>query len=110
MTVTEVIKHCRPETTLAQAAALMWENNCGVLPVLAENNSAIGIITDSDIAIALGTQKKNANEITVKDAMFGNLFAGSPKDIQIALNIMRKERIQGLPVLNQLHRWMTNAE
>jgi len=102
MNVTEGIKHCRPETTLAEAASLMWENNCGVLPVVAENCSAIGIITDSDIAIALGTRKNKANEITVKDAMFGNLFAGSPENIQIALNIMRKERIQGLPVLNQL--------
>jgi CBS domain-containing protein len=102
MKINSVVKHCRPETTLADAASLMWENNCGVLPVIAESNETVGIITDSDIAIALGTQKKHAKEISVKDAMFGSLFTGFPEDIQTALGIMRKERIQALPVLNQL--------
>jgi len=102
MKINFVMKHCRPETTLAEAAALMWDNNSGVLPIVSENNRAIGIITDSDIKIALGTLNRPANKIAVKEAMSGSLFSGSPKDIQTALNVMRKERIQGLPVLNQL--------
>ena len=103
MKTNSVTKYCRPETTVAEAAALMWENNCGVLPVIADGNKAVGIITDADIAIALGTQKKLANEVLVKNAMFGRPFAGSPEAIQTALKIIRKEGIQGLPVLNQLH-------
>ena len=102
MKINSVMKHCRPETTLAEAAALMRENNCGVLAVVAGSNKAVGIITDSDIAMALETQEKHAIEIFVKDAMFGSPFVGSPQDIQTAVKIMCRERIHRLHAFNQL--------
>ncbi len=33
--MTEQVKSCWPDTNLAAAAAMMWENDCGVLPVVA---------------------------------------------------------------------------
>jgi CBS domain-containing protein len=102
MKINSVVKHCRPETTLADAASLMWENNCGVLPVIAESNETVGIITDSDIAIALGTQKKHAKEISVKDAMFGRPFHWFSRRHPNRTRNDAKRTIQALPVLNQL--------
>jgi CBS domain-containing protein len=99
--MTEDVKSCRPDTNLAAAAALMWENDCGVLPVVAEGEKAIGVITDRDIAIALGTRNKQAAEIPVSEVMSGNLFAASPdEDIHAALKLMRKERVHRLPVID----------
>jgi CBS domain-containing protein len=34
--MTEEVRFCGPETNLAAAAAIMWENDCGVLPIVAE--------------------------------------------------------------------------
>jgi CBS domain-containing protein len=34
--MTEQVTTCQPETNLAAASALMWEKDCGVLPVLSE--------------------------------------------------------------------------
>lgn len=99
--MTEDVKFCRPETNLAAAAAIMWENDCGALPIVADGGKAIGVITDRDIAIALGTRNKQAAEIPVMEVMSGELFATSPdEDIHTALKLMRKEKVHRLPVIN----------
>ena len=43
---------CTPETDLATAAQLMWEGDCGVLPVVSEGKGVVGMITDRDICMA----------------------------------------------------------
>ena len=99
--MTEEVKFCGPETNLAAAAAIMWENDCGALPIVADSGKAIGVITDRDIAIALGTRNKQAAEIPVKEVISGHLFAASPDDdIHAALKLMRKEKVHRLPVIN----------
>jgi CBS domain-containing protein len=99
--MTEDVKYCGPETNLAAAAALMWENDCGMLPIVAQEGRAIGVITDRDIAIALGTSNKQAAEIPVREVMSGKLFAASPdEDIHAALKLMRKEKVHRLPVID----------
>src|SRR6185436_18969081 len=100
--MTEDVKSCSPETNLAAAAAIMWENDCGVLPIVSDGGKAIGVITDRDIAIALGTRNKQAAEIPVNEVMSGALYAASPdEDIHTALRLMRKEKVHRLPVINE---------
>jgi CBS domain-containing protein len=99
--MTEDVKYCGPETNLAAAAAMMWESDCGALPIVADGGKAVGVITDRDIAIALGTRNKQAAEIPVKEVMSAELFAASPdEDIHTALKLMRKEKVHRLPVIN----------
>ena len=99
--MTENVKFCTPEYSLAAAAAIMWENDCGALPVVADGGKAVGLITDRDIAIALGTRNRPAAEIPVKEVISGKLFATSPdEDIHTALKLMRKEKVHRLPVIN----------
>jgi CBS domain-containing protein len=38
--------------SLADAAQLMWENDCGVLPIIKDGRKVIGMITDRDICMA----------------------------------------------------------
>jgi CBS domain-containing protein len=95
------VKCCGPDTNLASAAAVMWENDCGCLPVVTDGRNAIGVITDRDIAIALGTRNEQASEISVKEVMTRDLYTTSPDDdIHSALKIMRKEQVRRLPVVN----------
>ena len=56
--MTKTVVFCRHETNLAAATALMWDNDCGTLPVVSESGKVIGIITDRDICIALGTRNR----------------------------------------------------
>jgi CBS domain-containing protein len=99
--MTKQVVTCRPETNLAAASALMWENDCGVLPVLAENGAIVAILTDRDICIALGTRNARSSELAVRDVARGHTLVCQPSDdIQAALELMRSGKIRRLPVVN----------
>ncbi len=93
------VRFCSPETNLATVAKIFWENGCGALPVV-ENGRAIGMITDRDIAIALGTRNEKAGETYVRDVVLPKVFFCLPEDdIHTALNTMRAQQVRRLPVV-----------
>jgi|SRR5579862_8619069 len=92
---------CNPDMNVAQAVELMWKGACGFLPVVGEGGNVIGVITDRDIAIALGTREQRASEIHVSDVMSQKLFTCTPDDdIHTALKTLRSEGIRRLPVID----------
>lgn len=89
----------RPNTNLSEALQMMWEKDCGVLPVVDDSSRLIGIVTDRDIAIALGTRHRLASELTVGEIMSGEIQACHPEsDVVTALGMMREMRVRRLPV------------
>jgi CBS domain-containing protein len=100
--MTETVTTCRPETNLAEAAALMWQIDCGTLPVVADGGKVVGIITDRDIAIAAGTRNLAPSQIPVGDVMSKTVYDCAPEDnIHSALKTMRKDRIRRLPAVDE---------
>jgi CBS domain-containing protein len=98
--LTEQVTTCQPETNLAAASALMWENDCGVLPVLNERGELLGILTDRDICIALGTRNSRPSEVTAGEVMVTSpMTCRSTDGIRAALIIMRNAKIRRLPVV-----------
>ena len=99
--MTQDVKACFPDTNLATAAALMWQSDCGILPVVVNGGNAVGVITDRDIAIAVGTKGRSPQEIRVDEVIHGPVFTCSPDDeVHTALKIMRKDKVRRLPVLS----------
>ncbi|HEX5228736.1 MAG TPA: CBS domain-containing protein, partial [Bryobacteraceae bacterium] len=73
---------------------------CGALPVV-ENGRAVGMITDRDIAIALGTRNAKAGETFVREVALPKVFFCLPQDdIHSALNTMRAQQVRRLPVVD----------
>jgi len=92
--------YCQPETNLGSATELMWNANCGFLPVEAADGKVIGVVTDRDICIALGTRGRPSGEITVADVMSGKLYSCAPDDdIHLALQTLREAKVRRLPVI-----------
>jgi CBS-domain-containing membrane protein len=99
--MTRNVKSCQPEATVDQAAMMMWDYDCGVLPVVDDDRRVMGMITDRDIAIAAATRGRLTTHIKVGEVMSGNVFAcAEDEDIKSALNTMRRERVRRLPVIN----------
>lgn len=99
--MTREVKTCMPDTNLAAAAMIMWENDCGVVPVVHGDGSVIGMITDRDICMAVATKNRRTSEVAVSEVFTGNLYACKPDDdIHAALKIMSAERVRRLPVIN----------
>jgi CBS domain-containing protein len=94
--------YCQPESNLGSATELMWNANCGFLPVQSADGKVIGVITDRDICIALGTRNCPAGEVSVSQVMSGKLYSSAPDDdIHTALQTMMEARIRRLPVIAQ---------
>jgi CBS domain-containing protein len=94
--------YCQAETNLGSATELMWNANCGFLPVEAPNGKVIGVITDRDICIALGTRSRLAGDIAVGEVMSGKLYSCGPDDdIHMALQTMKEGKVRRLPVIAQ---------
>jgi CBS domain-containing protein len=95
-------KACMPETSLADAAALMWENDCGAIPVVNVEDKVVGMITDRDICFGLTTKNRPPVEVAVGEVITGEVFACGPEDdIHEALKTMRRERVRRLPVVGK---------
>ena len=94
--------HCSPETNLGSAIELLWERNCGILPIVDAKKKVIGIVTDRDLCVALGTRNRLPGEITVGEVANGKVYScRGQDDIHTALQTMANRRVRRLPVVNQ---------
>ena len=99
--MTSDVKACRPETNLAEAVKLMWDRDCGVLPVVKSDGKVSGMITDRDICVAMVTRGQTADRITVSDVTTGKAYTCSPDDdAVVALQTMKMQRVRRLPVVD----------
>ena len=93
---------CSEQTNLGAAVEMLWNRNCGILPVTTSDGKVHGVVTDRDICIALGTLNRLPGDLNVGQIMTGKLFSCSPEDdIRTALGTMRTEKVRRLPVINR---------
>ena len=81
----------------------MWDNDCGCLPVTADDGSGrvVGMITDRDICMAARFQERTLQELRVEDAMAETVRACNPEDsLGHAETIMAGARVRRLPVVD----------
>lgn len=93
--------YCQPETNLGSATELMWNANCGFLPVVGNDGKVVGVVTDRDICIALGTRNCLPGDIAVGDIITAQkLYYCCPDDdVRVALQAMGSGGVRRLPVI-----------
>ena len=92
---------CGPETNLGAAIEIMWNRNCGLLPIINAAQKVIGVVTDRDLCVALGTRNRLPGEITVGQVTGSVIYScGAGDDIHTALETMGREKVRRLVVLN----------
>jgi CBS domain-containing protein len=99
--MTSDVKSCGLDTNLAAAAKIMWEEDCGAVPVTDEGGHVVGVITDRDICIAGATRPSAEGEIPVRDVISDALYTCAPSDdARAALETMRQRKVRRLPVVD----------
>ncbi|MEK7469388.1 MAG: CBS domain-containing protein [Planctomycetota bacterium] len=89
-----------PDATLAQAAKVMWEGDCGMLPVIDGERKVIGVISDRDLALALAVRGAKAHEAKVKEAMGARVVSCRlDEPAGAALSRLAKFQLRRLPVV-----------
>jgi CBS domain-containing protein len=87
--------------SLADAAKEMWENDCGVLPIIKDGRKVVGMITDRDICMATAMRDQSPSHISVEEVMNATVYAAeAEEDVEQALQTMRDHKVRRLPVLN----------
>lgn len=93
---------CGREDTLNAAARLMWEHDCGVVPVVDDVGRIAGIVTDRDICMAAYTQGRTLGEIPVALAMSRTVLSCRADDsLESAERVMSDNQVRRLPVLDK---------
>ena len=99
--MTKNVQSCGIHDNLQRAAQIMWEADCGCVPVVDDNHRVVGLLTDRDICMAGYTQGKTYAEIPVSTAMAKQVFGVTEGDLlDTAEALMRDKQIRRLPVLD----------
>ena len=95
------VTRCRATDNLSWAAQLMWEEDCGVLPVVDDQERLIGVITDRDICMAGFTQGRALSECSVETAMTRDVaFCTKETSLEDVADFMRNRRIRRIVVVD----------
>jgi CBS domain-containing protein len=105
MNIRQIMSHqvwtCRPDDSLAHVAQLMWDHDCGCVPVVNAEGQATAMITDRDICMAAYTQGRKLDEMSVASAASHGLVAVSEDDsLELAETLMQRHQVRRMPVLD----------
>src|SRR5690606_28351921 len=65
--MTRDVQVCGPRDDLNRAAQIMWDHDCGVVPVVDSERRPIGMVTDRDVCMAAYTQGKPLSAIRAEE-------------------------------------------
>ena len=100
--MTTTVISVRATDSLSAAAQVMWQQDCGIVPVLGEDGArVVGVVTDRDICMAAWSRNVAPSAMLASDAMSTSVAYCSPNDsVAEAETLMRSHQLRRLPVLN----------
>ena len=99
--MTKAPAYCRTDTSLAAAAEIMWNRNCGFLPVVSPQQNVVGVITDRDMCIAMATRNRLPGQVTVQEVCSVVIYSCQPDDdVRAAMETMADKKVRRLPVID----------
>ena len=92
---------CAPNADLATVAQLMWDHDCGFVPVVDASGIVAGAVTDRDICIATATRRLLPEHIVASQVMTTPIRACLSDDsVSDVLAMMKDFRIRRVPVID----------
>jgi CBS domain-containing protein len=92
---------CDTRETLERAAQLMWDHDCGSVPVVDGHGRLVGVLTDRDCAMAAYIQGKPLAQIRIVDVISHSVCAcEAHASIEDAQHSMAEHAIRRLPVID----------
>lgn len=97
--MTREVRTCSPDDSLNEAARIMWESDCGAVPVTDASGKLLGVITDRDVCMAAYTRGQPLWACAVRSVMSTPGYSCAATDsIERIADTMREHRIRRLPV------------
>lgn len=87
--------------SLERAAQIMWEHDCGCVPIVDHEQHLVGLITDRDICMGAYTQGGCLRDIPVHRCMSRAAHVCAPEDsLESAASRMGSQQVRRLPVVD----------
>ncbi len=98
--MTRDVKFCSIHDSLNAAAQIMWEHDCGSVPIVDDANRLVGLVTDRDICMAAYLQGRPLAEISIRLAMSPKVIACAASDnLATVHRLMRMHEVHRIPVV-----------
>lgn len=95
----------RTTDRLDAAARVLWEHDCGFVPVVDAVGGLVGVLTDRDLCMASYTQGRSLGEIAVTAAMARQVrVVRADESVAAALAAMQEMQVHRLPVVDAQSR------
>jgi CBS domain-containing protein len=99
--MTKNVSGCGEHDTLERAAQVMWENDCGCVPVMDAKGDLAGIVTDRDICMAAYTQGRLLSDMQISSIARKPVFTVHETDaLEDAEMLMREKQVRRVPVVD----------
>jgi CBS domain-containing protein len=99
--MTRGARTCGPDDPLTRAAQIMWEADCGCVPVVDAEGKPIAMVTDRDACMAAYTRGRRFSDMTVSSAASKRVVSVRQDDeLAVAEHLMREYQIRRLPVVD----------
>lgn len=99
--MTRQVVACGPEDSVAEAARIMWEHDCGFVPVVDAKRIPVGVLTDRDICMAAYTRGLRLHEMSARSVMSTRLCVCT-RDASLGAveQLMAAAQVRRLPVVD----------
>jgi len=88
------------DTTLAEIAERMRDENVGAIPIVDDDDKLCGIITDRDIVVRAVAEGEDPGECTAEEILSGHLHTIDPEaELEEVADLMARHQIRRLPVV-----------
>lgn len=92
---------CQQDTPLQAVAQMMIDHDCGMIPVVDDDGTPVGTITDRDIAVRIVARGKDAARSCACDAMTTPVHSVSvDTSLRDAVCLMEAEKVRRVVVVD----------
>jgi CBS domain-containing protein len=92
---------CGIDDAASVAAQIMWDHDCGVVPVVDADGHIVGVVTDRDLCMAAYFQGAPLSNIHVATAMAHDVCTCGPDDeIHDVERCMAEHQVRRVPVVD----------
>jgi CBS domain-containing protein len=100
--MTSNVASCKMDHSLACSARIMWERDCGCVPIVDGDDRVVGMITDRDICMAALTRGEALGEIPVHVAATKSVTTVTvDAAIEVAEALMQERQVRRVPVVDR---------
>lgn len=99
--MTRGVVACADSAYLNDVAQVLWDQDCGVVPITGKVGHLVGVLTDRDLCMSALLQGKALSEIKVANVLSGAVHYCLESDpLDRAVSLLRVHGVRRLPVLN----------